>query len=204
MPFKIQPDDGGEEKEVYGADEFQAVQKEAAEAKAQAEAMRTQADEARKAAEDAKRVAAEQTQNFKKLRDMTEEEKSKLTADQISVKAQAEAAEARAQALEERWNNETKSRVEKAKEKSLAAFHRGDAELKKKLEENYELVKLEGTDEDTIARRAELAYNMLGTGKPRINPLTQSFSGEAPNALTDEDFSKTERGQAALREMGLL
>lgn len=202
MPQVIQKDDGTE-MEVYTADEYTAV-KTAGETAAKT--AKDEADVARKEAETAKaeatriaRLHADQANNFKRYKDMTEEEKAKLTSNEVEARKIAEAAEDRARALEDSYNKDKEVAVTALKMKALAKYSAGDDELKKKLEENWDLINIKGTDEDTINRRAEMAFNMTGT--KRNNPLRQSWSGDAPNK-GGEKFGDTERAKTVDKLIG--
>src|SRR5436190_1115560 len=85
--------------------------------------------------------------------------------------------------------------VETLKTKAIDAYSKGDEDLKKKLTENYDLVKIDGVDQDSIQRKVELSYNMLGLGKPKINPFSQHYVGEAPNKGMEEKFADTDKGK---------
>lgn len=201
MPFKV-TDESGKEIEVYSAEEVAARDKEVETFKTEAEAKAKEATEARAEAEKANRVLAEKNINFKRYQDMNEEEKKALTAKDIENIQRAEAAEKKALDLEQRYDNDKKAERESLKTKAIDAYSKGDEDLKKKLTENYDLVKIDGVDQDSIQRKVELSYNMLGLGKPKINPFSQHYVGEAPNKGMEEKFADTDKGKAGLSAMG--
>ena len=192
MTMKIaDPENEGQEIEVFTAEEMNAQ-------KAEAESARAEADRLQK-------VSAEKTENFKKLNEMTEQERASLSAEKIENLKRMEAAEAKASALEQKMNEENEKRVTNTKEEILARYHGGNAELKKVLEDNYNLIQLEGNDTATIQQRADLAVSMeIGKNNANRNPLTAVVSGGAP-AFREKgatNFTETDKGKAALAQMG--
>jgi hypothetical protein len=199
--MKIENDEG-KEIEVFTAEEVAAREKAAGEAVGKTEGEKNAALQAE--LEKARRVLSEKTDNFKKLHEMTEEEKSKMSAAQIESAKRMEAAETRASALEEEIKKDKTTRSDKAREKALARYSGTDEKVKEKLVENYKLINLPEGDEDEINRKVEAAWNMMGVGKPKVNPLNQSWQGDAPNKGSSENFAESERGKAALKNMGEL
>ncbi len=200
MSLKIDdPNNEGQEIEVFTAEELAAKAAEVETTK-NAELATANAE-----VERLKKVSAEKTENFKKLNEMTEAEKAAMSAKQIEDLKRIEAAESKAQALEDKINNDTKSRVEKDIETALAKYHGGDEKLKEQLKKNFDLINLQGTDTETIQERAKLAADMEKGKLGRINPLHSGFGGSAPKSAdknkTDE-FLNSEKAKAALKAMG--
>lgn len=199
MSIKVDdPNNPGQEIEVFTPEEVAAKDTELATVRAEAAAARAEADKYQK-------VSAEKTENFKKLNELTEAEKSALSTEKIEAMKRFEAAESRAAALEAKINADTTSRIEKDKEAALKKYHGGDETLKKELEANYKLIGLEGTDTETIQERARLAAAMY-TGKTnRQNPLMANMNGDSPRykeKTQTEEFMKSERAKEAMRRMG--
>lgn len=190
--MKIQdPNDEEKEIEVFTPEEMAAKDAEIVAAKADAE--------------NARRVASEQTANFKKLNEMTEAEKATFTAKEIESMKRIEASEAKAAALEDEINNDKKSRVESKKASEIAKYAGSDPEIKKKLEENYDLINLTGTDDATIEKRAKLAANMLTGATGRTNPLYSPMNGAGPVARESsktEEFLNSDKAAEARKRMG--
>ena len=201
MTMKIpDPSDESKEIEVFTAEEVAAQ-------KAEVETAKTAEIEAAKAeAEKYKRVASEQTTNFKKLNELSAEEKAKLSGEQIEALKRAEAAEARVTALEEGIKTETKTRIETDTATALAKYHGGNEELKKILEGNFKIIALEGNDTATIQKKAEMAKNMyIGSQGGRPNPLMASMNGGSPahqEKSKTEEFLKSEKALEAQKRMG--
>lgn len=182
----------GVEQEVFTAEEMAAKEKEAEDARAESAKH--------------KRVADEQTQNFKRFHDMTEEEKQGFSEKELQLKIQLDKEATAREALEKDIKDRHDKEFASLKEKTLASWHRGDAELQKKLEENWLLVNVEGTDENAVTTRARLAARMSGINTDKPNPIVQHFSGDAP-ALSEknrkETFLGSDRAKAAMRRIGM-
>ena len=106
-----------------------------------------------------------------------------------------------------------KAERENAKASALGKFHGGKVDAKEQLESSY--AKLAGMPENTpeeIAARANEAAKLAGYLTDGRNPLYTPFSGEAPSPrgvsesaqAKEEEFYKSERGQAALKAMGFV
>ncbi len=152
-----------------------------------------------------KRVAAEQGENFKKLSDMTAEEKAALSAEKIENLRRLEAAEAKAAAIEDKYNNDTKTRINKDKEDALRRYHGDDPKLKEALEKNFEMIGLTGDDTQTIYERARLAAAMESGKTGARNPLMGGFSGSGPSSKDvskTAEFLESDKGKRAQELMG--
>ncbi len=159
---------------------------------------------ARDEAEKYKKVSAEKTENFKHLNEMTETERASLSADKLESLKRAEAAEAKVTALEEKYNGDVQARIASDREKALAKYHGNNPELKKAIEENYALIAMEGTDTETINRRAEKAAAMYSGSVGRQNPLMMGFGGSAPSskdASRTEAFLESDKGKKGMDMM---
>lgn len=192
------PENEGQEVEVYTAAEVAAKDTEIAAARAEAEAAKAEAQKYQK-------VSAEKTENFKKLNDMTESEKALLSTEKIEAMKRAEAAEARVQVIEDKYNTDTQNRIKSDTESALARYHGGDTKLKEELEKNFKLINLEGTDTATIQERARLAANMHKGSSERPNPLNYGFNGAAPQSAEKnktEEFLKSDKAKSAMKAMG--
>lgn len=201
MSIKVDnPNNPGQEIEVFTADEVAAKAAEVETAK------NAELETAKGEAEKYKRVASEQTTNFKKFSELNEAEKAKLSSDQIEVLKRAEAAEARVTALEEGAKKETQTRIETDTATALAKYHGGNAELKKALEDNFKVIALEGNDTATIQKKAEMAANMYrGSQAGRVNPLTASMNGGSPlhkDKTKTAEFLESDKAKEAMKRMG--
>lgn len=199
MPIKATKEDGTE---------FDALLPEEVEAQ-KAEAIATAQGELKAAKEEVekyKKVSAEKTESFKKLNEMTEAEKGAMTAKELEDKKRFEASEARANALEEKINIDTKTRIEKDTANALAKYHGGDPKLKEQLEKNFNMINLAGTDTEAIVERARLAKNMLVGQSGGMSPLMAPMNGSGPRAVDKskrEEFLASEKAQKAMDLMGM-
>lgn len=192
------PENPGTEKEFYTAEELAAKDTEAANAKTALDAANAEVIKLRT-------VVAEKTDNFKKLNEMTAEEKAKMSSEQIEDRKRWEASEARANALEQSINDDKKTRIESDTAAALARYHGGNEAIKAVLEENFKLINLEGTDKETLEKRAKMAADMYKgqTGNP--NPLMTSMNGGSPvqrDPNKTQEFLKSDKASQAMKLMG--
>lgn len=199
MPVKTTKEDGTE------VDAFLPEEVEAQKTEAVA-AAKTELEAAQKEVADLKRVSAEKTENFKKLNEMTEVERASFTAKEIEAMKRVEAAEAKATALETKYNEDTQARIKTDTEKALERYHGGDPKLKAELEKNFNLINLPGTDTSTIQERARLAATMTAGSSGRPNPLMSPMNGSGPRTVDrskTEEFLKSDKAKTAFEMMGM-
>lgn len=200
MSFKIpDPNNEGAEIEVFTPEEV------AAQLTEKLTPVQQEAQAAREEADKYKRVASEQTNNFKKLNEMTEAEKATLSAEKIESMRRAEAAEAQIESLKNERSEETKKRIESDTKKALEKYHGDDEKLKEALEKNFKIIALEGNDTDTIFEKARLAAAMYQGSQTRANPLNSSMFGGSPHSTEKsktEEFLKSDKAKEAERRMG--
>ena len=190
MPMMIEHPETGEEMEVYTPDEIKQYEESVAAAQQEIENLKT--------------VSAEKTENFKRYKEMTSEEKEALTANQIELLRRDEQLEQELSQLKEQLQAKETGELERNKKNILEKFHRGDEALKETLESNWNMLNVEGSDIDSLSKRAELAARMAGIEISNANPLRQTFSGEAPKAPSAENEAKmTEAEGLARKAMGL-
>lgn len=190
------PDNEGQEIEVFTPAEIEARDK-------------VKDDELAQAREDAEKykiLSDEKTQNFKRLNEMTVEEKAALSADKIAAIQRAEAAEDRVKALEEAHSTDTQNRIKTDTEKALEKYHGGNEKLKEALEANFKMINIEGTDTASIEERARLAASMeMGKNNDNHEPLMSAMrGGEAPKPRDKEgkSFAEGDKGKKAFDQMG--
>lgn len=116
------------------------------------------------------------------------------------------------ESLETSLAEKEKNELQSIKDSALGKFHGGKENLKTELEASY--AKLAGMPEKTaqeIAERSEMAAKLAGFSVDSRNPLYTGMSGEAPKSRAvaegqkekEDEFYKSDRGQAALNAMGL-
>ena len=138
--------------------------------------------------------------NFKRLRDMTEEEKQKLSQAEIELKKNQEE-------LEERMQTFTESAKKEKVDIALGRFAAGDKDLGDKIMHHFNRLKDEGDSQEAITRRMEDAY-MLATGlnKGAVNPIHQSSgapSGYRMQQRSGGDSELTEGQKELARKLGI-
>ena len=113
--------------------------------------------------------------NFKKLRDMNEEEKGKLTATEMELKKKQEE-------LEENQSTFTKQIIESNKNEALAVLVGDDKKIRDKVLYNYDRIKGEAVTKEDINNKMRDAFNMVGLSSNQVNSLNQAvnYSGGAP------------------------
>jgi len=168
MPEIIKLDDGSE-KEVFTKEEVEEMQ-------SRSEARKSQREEAKKELENtqAKLKKLENKDfNFKKLRDMTKEEKDKLTTTEMELKQKAEQ-------LEENQQKFTEQLQSSYKNEAMAVLVGNDKDMQKKVLYNYnKLNSPDGTKEEVFSKMRD-AYNMLGASNIGINPVNAAATHHGP------------------------
>lgn len=192
MPVNIKGDDG-EEKTLYTPEEYQDLERQKGEFETKAQEL--------------ERLNAEKTQNFKKLNDMTEAERAKFSAKEIENMKRMEATETELATTKERLAEKEQNEITSKRSAAFARFAGSDAELLKKIQENYDLLeKLDETNPETFKTRVEKAAQMSGITTQGFNPINSYWEGAAPSQQkpkdSKEEFMKSERAKDALKAMG--
>ena len=163
MPTKVYDDDGNEF-EMPTKEEKEVLDKEREEAKTQLE----EANKELKGLRDKKF-------NFKKLRDMSEEEKGKFDEKELALKQQIEemqeGQESNKNKLEDNW-----------KDKAIRSMVGSDEEMKKKILENYDALNIDAGTEYEIGDKMTKAYQLAYPGQTSPSPFNTPNYGktEAP------------------------
>lgn len=134
--------------------------------------------------------------NFKRLRDMTEEEKERLTDVEQDLKRKQEALEDDQKAFKSTTLNTWKS-------DALDRASGGNAELRKQIESAYDDFKGDAEDRSAIAERVAKAARLV-QAPPSLNPVTAAVgaTGDAPTG-TKKAFSETDEGKSLATSLGL-
>uniref|UniRef100_A0A6M3IP54 Uncharacterized protein n=1 Tax=viral metagenome TaxID=1070528 RepID=A0A6M3IP54_9ZZZZ len=146
------------------------------ELQSRSEARKSQREEAKKALEQT-RLKLEKLENkdfnFKRLRDMSKDEKDKLTATEMELKQKAEQ-------LEENQYKFTEQLQNSYKNEAMAVLVGNDKDLQKKVLYNYnKLNSPDGTKEEVFSKMRD-AYNMLGASNNSINPVNAAATHHGP------------------------
>jgi hypothetical protein len=142
-----------------------------------------------------------------KLKQLSEEEKERLSEKEIELHNAMLAEQERREALEKDIAERNKRDVEARRDSAIKRMVGDNEELKQKVLANYARIKdAENafTDED-VARVANEAFNMLGEARPDpINSaLGDANGGNPPQTGTGERFSDTQRGKEVAKAIGI-
>jgi chromosome segregation ATPase len=131
----------------------------------------------------------------KKLAEMTEEEKSKLTAEETRLRKVEEDLEARGKEIE------TRTRLEIRREESLRRYTGGDAEVQKKIDAELSVLNMPETTPEEIEAKVSKAARLAGlTGSG--TPSLSIGGGEGPtHTEVKKKFPETEQGKQTYKQM---
>lgn len=152
--------------------------------------------------ETARKFQAEQAQNFKRLRDMTDDEKSKLSASEIESRTRAEKLEADIESLKGSIDSDKQKAFNDAKEAALKKFSGGDKALREKIEQNMGVLTIADPTE-LVRSAAAIAGVVVNNGG--VNPLYVPLDGDAPQtkqANEKKEFLESDKAAAAMAAMG--
>lgn len=145
---------------------------------------------------------------FKRLEEMSEEEKEAMTEKELELQERQEALDAR-QAASEKAMKETQQReVDARRANAIKRIAGDDEELQAKIEANYGRITdaSKAQTEEEIRSIAQDAYNMLGT-PASSNPVEGAFGdggyGDAGDVVKKQDFSETPKGKSLADSLGL-
>lgn len=134
--------------------------------------------------------------NFAKFREMTEEEKKKLSATETALLQKQEELEKRQEELDKRFY----SGVLNSELRKLVG---DDEDMKKKTMDNFERIKDDAKDEQSISKKLSDAYLLAG-GSRNTNPISRAAnagSGSYNNSSSD-NFAESEEGIDAAKKIG--
>lgn len=143
----------------------------------------------------------------KSLADMTEEEKKLLSETELELKQRMETFEAEQATFREEQAAARAKDIAERRGEVFKSFVGTDAELTKKLEGEFALIKDSDKAEtvEEIKALAQKAFNMLAipAGDPVIAAIQQS-GGEAPGARDAAGFADSAEGKSLAEGMGLV
>lgn len=142
--------------------------------------------------------------NFQKLRDLTAEERKKLSTREIELMQRQEQ-------LEEKQKGFVETQINSYKEEALAALAKGDEELRKKTLLHFDRIKDEATGREEIRRKMLDAYHLAkfdsATGSDPFAAAMGYTGGQAPmNKAETAEFNaelKNLAGRFGLSEADL-
>lgn len=203
--MKIDHPETGEEIEVFTAEEVETQ-------KTEALATNTKEWEEKHNAttteiEKLRSINADQTSNIKRLKDMSDEEKEKLSAEQIENRKIAEEALEGQEALKKQIEARDASDVATKKETLIKAVVGEDKDLREKLEAKIATISADVPLEERIASAATLAG--IGSSANPTNPLaTPQGVGMPPTQMKTQEekgqFMASDRGKSAASRLGII
>lgn len=144
---------------------------------------------------------------YKKLSDMTEEEREAMTEKEIELQERQEKMEEEAAKREKENKERQKIEMTARKEAAIKKLAGDDEELAQKISDNYDRFSdsKDAYTEEAIGRLATDAYNMLGIPSTDGvgNAITQGGDGNPGNTGDRTDFSETAEGKALAEAMNL-
>lgn len=196
MTVKFTDPESGEEKEYYTADELAAKDTEVASAAAAAA-------EANRKYDDLQKIHASQAENFKSYKNMTEEEKSQLSAEKTEMLKRIDEAASAAEAANAKLALKEEAEANAQKSALVQKYTGGDKDLAAKFEEKFET--LSGVADMGERAQAAAVLAGIGTQSQQFNPLNQQFNGESPQLRKSngekQEFFESDKGKAGLEMM---
>jgi molybdopterin converting factor small subunit len=194
MPFIHKHDDGTEET-MYYASEVAEIEQQKVEFENKVKHLET--------------VGQEKSDNIKKLRDMTEQEKEQFTKAELESRSIIESLQDELAKTKNELTSKQQGEIEKARNEAIRRYVGSDTELQKRFLEEYNIIAIDEKDADSVNTRAEKAARMIGiTSGASYNPLNTYWEGEAPSvkAKTAEkekdEFFKEGKGKAVMDFLG--
>lgn len=138
--------------------------------------------------------------NFRRLEQMTEDEKAKLSAQEMEIIKRQEA-------LESEQRDFRNRQIDSYKNAAISALPIGDdAEMREKITKNYDRIKDEAVTPEEIARKMYEAYSMTIGTQNIANPLNvaMGFSGgQPPKSTSSKGFADSDEGKALAASLGM-
>lgn len=143
---------------------------------------------------------------YKKLQDMTDEEKGKMSEKEIELQKRQEKLEEDTRLFQESQAESAKKEVDARKERAIAAIAGKDPALKQKILDNYARIADadKATTDEEVAKIAGDAFNMLGVPKPAgVGPVVNGAGGGTVGGDDVTGFADTAAGKSVAQAMGL-
>ena len=198
MPQIIKQEDGTE-LEVYTKEEVEATTSKLSEMESEMQRLQ--------------QANGEMSLNFKRYRDMTEEEKATLTESEKQANLQMGIMQDQIEEMKKKDQEREEATVKNLKQATIDRYTQGNAEMKEKMEKQWDLVNIDVKDSATATERGRIAFLAAGgvLNDTHKNPLFTHYSGDVPTSVPtpgvtkqekSKEFISSDRGQAALRAMG--
>lgn len=146
----------------------------------------------------------EQTTNFKKFRDMSAEEKELLSEKEKELMQRQEKLEEEREKDRREREEWQAGQIKKIENRYVKQLSGGDEKIAEKILFHYNRLSDKADDEETIERKMNDAYRLLGDERP--DPLRRAISGRgaSPEVRSKStDFSETEEGKGLGSALGL-
>jgi predicted RNase H-like nuclease (RuvC/YqgF family) len=181
-------------------DEEKTLEEQLAELRAEKEKLESEKDRLAREQEEANeklKKYQDKDYNFKRLRDMTEEEKERLTEVERELKMRQEK-------LEDEQKEFRSKTLEEKRANVFKRFSNGDAELEGKLKNAYDLFSGDADTMEAIEARAMNAYKLVRPDNTP-NPVMGAFGsvGTVPTKPKAKNFSETDEGKAYMEAFGV-
>jgi len=147
-----------------------------------------------------------QRKQFKRLSEMSEEEKDAMSQKEIELQERQEALEAEQEAFRKEQEESRMKEVNARKENAIKKLVGDNEEYAEKVRSNYERIKdsAEAQTEEEVVRVATEAFNMLGDDRPEpVSNAVNGSGGSSPQGLPDTGFADSPQGKGLAEQMGL-
>lgn len=146
-----------------------------------------------------------QRKQYKKLSEMTQDEKDALSQKEIELQERQEEMERQQEEFEKQQAEIRQKEVTARKEAAIKKLVGDNEEYADKLRANMDRIKDSDAvqTEDEIAALADTAFNMLGNDKPEpvANAVNSAYGN--PPAKTDSGYADTPEGKQLEQQLGL-
>ncbi len=153
-----------------------------------------------------KRLNKEKTDNFRKLNQMTEEEKAQFTDKELENRRIIEQLQEENEKLKTNLTEKEKNAIESDRANVIKKYVGDNEDLKAKFLEQYQFVNIAEDSKENIEKRAELTAKLAGIEIPESFDPTQAYwNGDAPRPLAGDNpqaFLESDRAKQALDAMG--
>lgn len=199
MPQLI-PQEDGTEKEFYTKEEFESTQTKVTQLESEIRNLQV--------------ANGEMSTNFKRYRDMTDEEKSLLTESERTANIQLGILQDELQAMKQKQADDAAATANNLKELTIERYSQGNPEMREKMLKQWEIINIDVVDQRTAQERGRIAFMAAGgvLTDSNKNPLFADYSGDAPTPNQvpgaqkvdkTKAFMESERGLAAQAAMGI-
>lgn len=146
-----------------------------------------------------------QRREYKKLSELSEAEKAAMSEKEIELQKRQEEVDNRLEEMKKQQEELHQKEVEARKSAAVRKLVGEDAELQKKVLENFGRLKDvdAASTEEEITAHMTTAFNMLGEERPDPVRSAVSGSGDNPAAPSGTQFAETTAGKEVASALGL-